>query len=249
MASNINANNIDGTYPIAGQDNDSQGFRTNFTNIKNNFTFAKTELDDLQAKVVLKNSLTGTSLDNNMAGSLFYGAEVRDLRETRVDLGSTVSGTVTLNHTSGHYYTAILTGNTTLAFSGFTNGKIGRIRFEVNVGSGPYTLTLPSSVSLGLKGIAGINSSRVITFSETGTYIFEFTSDDGGTVIHVQDLSRPRDYFHSTQIALAQRTPIAVGQSGDIAGMIAVNGNYIYVCTGTYDGSTAIWKRASISSF
>ena len=34
MASNINPNNIDGTYPVAGQDNDSQGFRTNFTNIK-----------------------------------------------------------------------------------------------------------------------------------------------------------------------------------------------------------------------
>ena len=44
MASNINANNIDGTYPIAGQDNDSQGFRDNFTNIKNNFTNAKSEM-------------------------------------------------------------------------------------------------------------------------------------------------------------------------------------------------------------
>ena len=35
MASNINAFNIDGTFPIAGQDNPSQGFRDNFTNIKN----------------------------------------------------------------------------------------------------------------------------------------------------------------------------------------------------------------------
>ena len=47
MASNINSNNIDGTYPIAGQDNDSQGFRTNFTNIKNNLAYAKSEIDDL----------------------------------------------------------------------------------------------------------------------------------------------------------------------------------------------------------
>ena len=48
MASNINPANIDGTYPIAGQDNDSQGFRDNFTNIKNNFTYAQTEVNDLQ---------------------------------------------------------------------------------------------------------------------------------------------------------------------------------------------------------
>jgi hypothetical protein len=37
--SNINPNNINGSYPIAGQDNDSQGFRDNFTNILNNFNF------------------------------------------------------------------------------------------------------------------------------------------------------------------------------------------------------------------
>ena len=31
---NINVNNIDGSFPVAGQDNDTQGFRDNFTNIK-----------------------------------------------------------------------------------------------------------------------------------------------------------------------------------------------------------------------
>jgi len=32
--SNINPNNINAAYPVAGVDNDSQGFRDNFTNIK-----------------------------------------------------------------------------------------------------------------------------------------------------------------------------------------------------------------------
>jgi hypothetical protein len=36
MASEINYSNIDATFPLAGKDNDSQGFRDNFTNIKNN---------------------------------------------------------------------------------------------------------------------------------------------------------------------------------------------------------------------
>jgi len=49
MASNINATNIDITYPIAGQDNDTQGFRTNFTVIQENFTVAATEISALQA--------------------------------------------------------------------------------------------------------------------------------------------------------------------------------------------------------
>ena len=38
MASNIVPGNIDGTYPIAGQDNSSQGFRDNFAAIVTNFT-------------------------------------------------------------------------------------------------------------------------------------------------------------------------------------------------------------------
>ena len=35
MASSITPTNISVTFPIAGQDNDSQGFRDNFNNIKN----------------------------------------------------------------------------------------------------------------------------------------------------------------------------------------------------------------------
>lgn len=53
MASSINPNNIDGNYPVAGQDNDSQGFRDNFTNIKNNLTYSKSEIEDLDRKSVV----------------------------------------------------------------------------------------------------------------------------------------------------------------------------------------------------
>lgn len=251
MASNINANNIDGTYPIAGQDNDSQGFRTNFTNIKNNLTFAKSEIEDLQSKAVLKSALSGTTLDNDMAGSLFRGAEVRDLRETAVTLPGQ-SGTVELNHASGHYYSFSTTGSVTLSFVGFpAAGKLGRIRLEVSVSNVAHTLTLPAAVSYGIEGISGIDSSNVITFSETGTFVFEFTTEDGGTTVHIDDLSRPRDYFHSTQIRLKQRsftTSNDQGQAGDIPGMIAVDGTNIYVCTGTYDGSTVIWKKVALTS-
>jgi len=51
MASLINPGKIDITYPIAGQDNDTQGFRTNYQNIKNNFTVAASEITALQSNV------------------------------------------------------------------------------------------------------------------------------------------------------------------------------------------------------
>ena len=114
--SSINPNNIDGTYPIAGQDNDSQGFRDNFTNIKNNFTFAYDELTDLQSKAVLKSALNGSTLDNtltytslNTSGnvlatglSVFGNASISGFLNTSGNVlatGLTVFGNVT--HTGG----------------------------------------------------------------------------------------------------------------------------------------------------
>ena len=75
MASNINPNNIDGTYPVAGQDNNSQGFRDNFTNTKTNFQYAAAEITDLQNKAVLKAALTGQTLNNNMNGSVLSNVQ------------------------------------------------------------------------------------------------------------------------------------------------------------------------------
>lgn len=243
MASNINANNIDGTYPIAGQDNDSQGFRDNFTNIKNNFTNAKSEIEDLQSKVILKSALTGESLDNSGGGALLNDYEMRDMSITRVAKGTT-SGTVTLNYSEGSYQTVSTSGNISLAFSNFpASGKLGTIRLEITIASVSHTLTLPSAVSIGADTLAGIApSTKVITFDATGTYIFEFTSDDSGTTVAVNDLTRNRTMMDI-------RTPANSGQSGDVAGMTVVDSNYIYVCTGTYDGSSVIWKRAAISAY
>jgi len=41
MASEIDDIGIDETYPVAGIDNDTQGFRDNFNIIKNNFVTSK----------------------------------------------------------------------------------------------------------------------------------------------------------------------------------------------------------------
>ena len=51
MASNINPYNIDTTYPIAGQDNDTQGFRTNYQSIQNNFVTAQAEITAIQSNI------------------------------------------------------------------------------------------------------------------------------------------------------------------------------------------------------
>jgi len=192
MTSAINPNNIDGAYPVAGQDNNSQGFRDNFTNTKTNFEFAATEITDLQNKVVLKAALTGTVLDNNMTGSVLSNAQLQNMSETKVILG-TVSGSQTINYAAGPYYTLTTAGSVSLAFTNFpTAGTVGRCRLQITVSSTAHTLTLPAAVTVGTSNVQGL-ASNIITFSLTGTYEFEFETSDAGATISIFDLNRNRD--------------------------------------------------------
>ena len=63
---NITPEQIDEEYPIAGQDNDSQGFRDNFAAIQSSLTATKTAVKDLESKVVVKAALGTTVLNNDM---------------------------------------------------------------------------------------------------------------------------------------------------------------------------------------
>jgi hypothetical protein len=192
MTSAINPNNIDGAYPVAGQDNNSQGFRDNFTNTKTNFSYAADEITDLQNKVVLKAALIGTTLDNNMGGSLLSNAQLQNMSETRVALGS-VSGSQTINYAAGSYYSLTTTGSVSLAFSNFSAaGTLSTCRFQITVSNTAHTLTLPAAVSIGTFNIQGINTN-VISFNATGTYEYEFETTDGGSTISIFDLNRNPD--------------------------------------------------------
>lgn len=192
MTSNINPNNIDGTYPIAGQDNNSQGFRDNFTNIKTNFQYAEDEINDLQAKVLLKQALSGTVLDNDMLGSLIYNGVVADFGATRAALSAT-TGSITIDYELGHFQTiGSTTGSVSLAFTNFpASGTTGIVSVQITVSSTAHTLTLPSAVSVNNRGIRGLNAStNVITFSATGVYTFQFITSDGGTTVTVNEVNK-----------------------------------------------------------
>jgi len=197
MTSSINPNLINGSYPVAGQDNSTKGMRDNFTNIKTNFEYAASEITALQSNTVT----TGAGVTNNFAGALLIDGQLRDFSATRNAIGTT-SGTVTIDYANGHYKTLTTSGSVTLAFNNFpAAAQQGWLIVRVTVASTAHTLTLPSAVGTGASaasvlGIQGI-VSNVITFTETGTYEFQFHTDDGGTTIYLSELTRPRNRFIS----------------------------------------------------
>lgn len=230
MASNINPNNIDGAYPVAGQDNSSQGFRDNFTNIKVNFQYAAEEIDDLQNKALLKAALNGSTLDNNMNNNLIYAANIQDFSATALALSAT-SGTIDLNYAAAHYQSLSTGGNVTLSFSNFPSaGYFGVLRVAINITNISHTLTLPASVSRGLQGIQGISPgvagvSNTITFGAVGWYQFQFTSSDGGVTLTLFDLNRALTNFNSSDITIDDLTSTTASISGNVtAGNISTVG-------------------------
>ena len=219
MTSSINPNNIDGTYPVAGQDNNSQGFRDNFTNTKTNFQYAADEIDDLQSKVVLKAALTGAVLDNDMNGSLLSNAQIQDFSQTRVALG-TLTGSVGVNYANGHYQTVTTGGSISLAFTNFSAaGTLSFVVVRVTVSSVAHTLTLPAAVGTGssaasVLGIEGF-ASNVITFAQTGTYELQFHTEDGGSTVYLSELTRPRNniLYNSEDLAASGAASLTLATS------------------------------------
>lgn len=198
MTSQVNPNNIDGTYPVAGQDNDSQGFRDNFTNIRNNFTFAKAEIEDLQNKAVLKSALLNTVLSNDFAGNAVVNPALTSWRQTYNNIGS-VSGSVTINFTNGNFQKITMSGTTILTFSFPTNStnQYASIKLWVSNPNASYTLSFPNALTLGdTDTIAGF-SGNTVTFSaaeisNSTDYFFEVFTVDGGTTLGIRDLGRNR---------------------------------------------------------
>ena len=184
MSSNINPGSIDTDYPIAGQDNDSQGFRDNFTNTKTNFEYAFNEITDLQAKSVLTSALVNgvdTDTQNNMNGTKITSALMQDVRGVAYDGWA---GDVDVS--AGSYYRTteipVSVVSFPLNFKNFPKTSspesLGRVIVEFFVGSRstPLIVTLPDHTK-GKTNLDHINGDNLQL--PEGEYIYEFMSIDG----------------------------------------------------------------------
>jgi hypothetical protein len=196
MASNINPYNINGSYPVAGQDNSSQGFRDNFTNIKNNFVFASSEISDLQSKAILTGALNGQTLNNDMAGTQIRRPQLSSWTQSLVDLG-VIGSNATLDFSLGNFQKITTGGAISISFANWPTlsggGSVGYgiLRLWLVITDVSHTMTLPSNVTVDVSDIAGYNSSnRTITFDQAGSYVFDFSSVDGGNNYLITDITR-----------------------------------------------------------
>lgn len=193
MASNINPNDIDGAYPVAGQDNNSQGFRDNFTNIKTNFQYAAQEITALQNNTVFINGNNNLGSNTIISGGVFKAGT-----QSITTIGSNTNPV--FNFSAASYQKVTFPANVaSISFANLTvtSGTYAVIRAEMTT-TQPNTRINMSGTGVGqgsaqtsLSYIRGANvSAKTVTIDDTGTYVFEFSTTDGGTNVFIQDLTR-----------------------------------------------------------
>ena len=190
MASSISTTSIDATFPVAGQDNDSQGFRDNFSQIKTQLDTASSEITTIQTNQAVTNATT------DFNGHDIQNAILIDVGQKIVAKG-TVSGSQTIDLSAGPVQTITTSGALTLAFTNFPvedNGSTnayGKVKLIItNASSHSITLTgvtmpflrNPDDMSVANDSTVGVDySTRVAIPAETGTMVIEVWSVNGGT--------------------------------------------------------------------
>jgi len=272
--SNINTSSINITYPTPGVNNSTQGFRDNFSNIKLALDTTKTELNDLQSKVVLKSALTGTSINNDMANTIVSNCVTKTFRASTYDLGSNLTGQIVIDTTKGDVQLGTITDDVQFDFSKWApSGTEAQVKLKLKIGTPTANIMFPNSKIDGATGLVSTgptNSIRILEnyasnnyphISEDGADFlctngvtvpygvtelnYTITTTDCGTTIDVTPTNRG-----TTASTIEVRSGMsAIGVQGDTAGHVCTDGNYIYVCVAEYDGTTHVWKRSALSSF
>ncbi len=170
MSSQIDNTSIDSTYPVAGKDNDSQGFRDNFSSIKNNFAYAKSEIEDLQNKVLLKSALDGEVLNNDLGGSNISNGSYTNFHGTSYT--QSVSGTANIDVSKGSMQSFTLTSSSTFTFTNWPDTGVHatvRAHFKNN-GS---VINVGNDVVTGKRyTINEVNNTNFISMGAQATTIF-----------------------------------------------------------------------------
>jgi len=118
MTSAITPSTVSTTFPVAGQDNNSQGFRDNFAAIANNFSYAASEITALQT-VSIRTADLATQVNtvvNNLQGSTLSNG-LNQLMSNTFYSATGVSGSVSIDLSQGDVQQFILAGNTTFNFA------------------------------------------------------------------------------------------------------------------------------------
>lgn len=173
------SNNINVLYPIPGVDNDTQGFRDNFANIKNALGAAAVELDNL----ILNTSKLNTGTNDYSYGATIYRAPLKATGYVAAS-EETITSSTNVSFLLGNYRKFTVNGDATISFTNWPDSIYAEIILEVR----NFSESAPASLSLNvpnLKKPVGLNlpiSLSTSTYNNTPLIFKAWTADGGNSV-------------------------------------------------------------------
>jgi hypothetical protein len=198
MTSAINYSAINTAYPVAGQDNNSQGFRDNFTAISVGLSTAKTEISALQQNAVLVQDLATSSIPvvNNMLGSTLSNGLISQINPVFYNLGNVTSAGSLININNGPVQQVRLTGSATLTFSNWgpagSFSSIKLIIFSDQSTSRTATLaTTNSGIMRTATGwVGGTGPITVVLGTNNLFEVIEAWTTNGGANVYLKNIGQ-----------------------------------------------------------
>jgi|TARA_B110000908_G_scaffold160412_1_gene203612 hypothetical protein len=180
MASTISTVGFDSAFPVAGVDNDSQGFRTNFNVTKVGLEAAASEITTLQSDTAKLNA------SNAFNGSVISEAEFTANTETVNPVGNLTAGQ-DIDWAAGHYQTLQAGADISLTLTNWpAAGVMGKLRMQLTSDGSSRVITWESTGGGSFKGNGVFNGSTTLA-STTNPTIIDFWTINGGLTVHVID--------------------------------------------------------------
>lgn len=209
MASNIVSETIDAAYPVAGVDNDTQGFRDNFEVIKTGLTTAKSEITSLQDQTAKLTDSSNGVVENNFRESSILNASLDNVTsKLKPNEVQTQQVTVNVDVGRGHYqvYTLGPEITETITFSiqdwpvRNTNDGVAKMSLHLLGNDNPITVKLVAANSGAIfktsdwplpDGDSSSDDSAPLTVtSSTQPVIIDLWSYDSGTTVYANHLGQ-----------------------------------------------------------
>jgi hypothetical protein len=182
MTSAIVSSTIDADYPVSGQDNDSQGFRDNFSVTKDGLATAAAEI------TVLQNSTAKLDADNDFGGNLIDNAITNRLYGSVYSTTSTPTTNVSL--TNGEYHEITITGSHLLTFQDWpSTGLYGRIKVSIKSDGVNYNFSFATGGGGTIRFMGSLTNPIATGTDPNSSRIFEVWTVNAGTDVYVVELA------------------------------------------------------------
>jgi hypothetical protein len=239
------SNNIDTLFPVPGQDNDSQGFRDNFANIRQSLGIAADEINKL--------SLDRTQI---IQKTVIVQGTNGGLQGTNIGLSS---ATIRLNQNevdpTRSSPALSITGTCHVSVSCDKTGSVVHLTGTHGGSSWPYdnyfTVDRPDLVKLGSTfkfysaekltyTVTDVNSTTVYVNSSFDPVELQSHGVTTGTAITIYGGKMLSSIFrdHTPPTTL-------LGKAGDEKGAMVITTGSIHIANSNYDGVSNIWSKIS----